>query len=349
MHIRGYAMVAQGAPLAPFEYAAQPGRGQALIEVAGCGVCHTDIGFLDDGVPTRHPLPLVLGHEVSGRVVEAGEDALHLVGHDVVVPAVIPCGACPLCARGRGAICRAQVFPGNDVHGGFASHLVVPARGLVPVAAEGADLARLSVVADAVSTAYQAVVRSGLREGDLAVFVGAGGVGGFGVQIAAALGARAIAIDVAPERLALLRDHGAEWTLDARDRRPSDLKREVRALAKEAGLPATEWKVFETSGTAAGQETAFALLTFGAYLGVVGYHPGDVTVRLSNLMAFDARVEGNWGCLPQRYPEVLDLIHAGRVVLDPFVETYPLSQVNDVLERLRAGRQQRRPILLPDF
>ncbi len=165
---------------------------QALVSVAGCGVCHTDLGFLYDGVRTRHALPLTLGRS--------------LVGSAVVVPAVIPCGECPACRAGRGAICPRQFFPGNDDHGGFASHVVVPARGLCPVdeqalAASGIDLATLSVIADAVTTPYQAILNAGLSAGQLAIFIGIGWVGGFGVQIARHMGAHVVAIDVDPVRL----------------------------------------------------------------------------------------------------------------------------------------------------
>lgn len=349
MQVTGWAMEARGAPLAPLTWEATPGPGEALVEVAGCGVCHTDLSFLDDGVPVRHALPLVLGHEVAGRVVAEGPGGRDLEGRSVVVPAVIPCGACPSCARGRGSICRRQVFPGNDVHGGFATHVLVPARGLVPVDLAFGDpaLRRLAVVADAVSTAWEAVRRAGVGPGDFAVFVGAGGVGGFGVQVARALGARVLALDVDPERLALVAAHGAEWTLDVRDRSPADLKRAVRGLAKEAGLAPEGWRLFETSGTRAGQEAAFALLGPGAHLGVVGFHPGDATVRLSNLMAFDARAEGVWGCPPEQYPAVLDLVTTGRLDLAPFVEEHPLDQVNAVLDRLRGKALRRRPILVP--
>ena len=124
MQVSGYAMRGKEEPLERLDYDAEVGAGQALVEVCGCGVCHTDIGFLE-GVPTRHELPLVLGHEVSGRVLEVGEGApASLVGRSVIVPAVLPCGECAMCAKGRGEICKKQVFPGNDVHGGFATHLV---------------------------------------------------------------------------------------------------------------------------------------------------------------------------------------------------------------------------------
>jgi len=351
--IKGWEMTAVGAPLTPSARKMESlANGQAVIEVLGCGVCHTDLGFLDDGVPTRHALPLVLGHEVVGRVVAHANSGSELIGCTVLVPAVMPCGDCAQCERDRGDICPLQVFPGNDDHGGFASHLVVPARGLCPVPRDRFDAdgeKRLAVIADAVSTAYAAIRKSGLSEGDFAVFVGAGGVGGFGAQIAHALGARVLAIDVDDERLALIAEHGASWTLNARDRTSKDLKKQVRSLAKEQALPAAGWKIFETSGTATGQETAFSLLTFGAALGVVGYHPGDVKVRLSNLMAFAARAEGTWGCPPRLFPEILELVCDEKVVLEPFVEMHPMARINEVFEALRNHQLKKRPILVPDF
>jgi 6-hydroxycyclohex-1-ene-1-carbonyl-CoA dehydrogenase len=78
-----------------------PTDDQVLVRVAGCGVCHTDIGFWKDGVPTKKGTPITLGHEVSGTVVEAGPSFGSLIGHEVIVPAVIPCGACALCRQGR--------------------------------------------------------------------------------------------------------------------------------------------------------------------------------------------------------------------------------------------------------
>jgi 6-hydroxycyclohex-1-ene-1-carbonyl-CoA dehydrogenase len=333
-----------------------PGPGEVLIEVAGCGVCHTDLGFFYEGVPTRHPFPLTLGHEIAGRVVEAGDGADAWLGADVIVPAVMPCGQCPACKEGRGPICPKQIFPGNDVHGGFATHVRVPAHGLcrVPdltdgsVNPSGVDLPTLSVMADAVTTAYQSILRSDLGEGDLAVFVGAGGVGGFGIQIAAALGAVPVAIDVDPSRLEQMGQHGAVLTLNAAETDFKELKKQVKGLGKEHKIPSWHRKIFETSGTAAGQTTAFGLLEHGGYLSLVGFTPEKVNVRLSNLMAFDAKAEGNWGCLPEYYPAVLDLILKGKVVLGPFAEHHPLAEINQIFEDLRDHKIHKRVVLIPE-
>ena len=324
-----------------------------LVEVAGCGVCHTDLGFLYDGVRTRKQLPLTLGHEISGRVVHAGPDAEHLLGKAVVVPAVIPCGSCDPCRRGRGAICQRQFFPGNDDHGGFATHVQVPGRGLCVVedetlAASGIDLASLSVIADAVTTPFQAIVNAGLRSGDVAVFIGVGGVGAFGVQIASAMGAHVVAIDVAQERLDLIAQHGAELqivsTPDARS-----IKQELRGWVKDQGYPTTGWKIFETSGNPAGQRLAYSLLGYDAHLAIVGYTREKIEVRLSNLMAFDATARGTWGCLPEFYPEVVELVLSGAVKLTDFVQRFPMSEINQVFAALHAHELSVRPILIPDF
>ena len=150
-----YRMVQPEKPLERLEQPAPvPGKGEVLVEVAGCGVCHTDLSFYSGKVRTNRPPPLVLGHEVAGTVVESGEGFEDLLGQAVVVPAVLPCGECALCRGGRANACRAQKMPGNDMDGGFASHLCVPGRSVVRVGnpVPGHELWQLAVVADAVTT-----------------------------------------------------------------------------------------------------------------------------------------------------------------------------------------------------
>lgn len=333
-----------------------PGPGDVIVKVAACGVCHTDLGFFYDGVPTRHAFPLTLGHEISGTVVEASADVAEWLGVSVVVPAVIPCGTCPACQAGRGQICPKQVFPGNDVHGGFGTHVRVPARGLcrVPdlsnpqINVAGLSLDALAVVADAVSTPYAALVRAQLAPGDLAIWVGVGGVGGFGVQIAAALGASVVAIDVNDERLTHMTQYGASLTLNSGTTDAKAIRKRIREFADAQKIPSWRMKIFEASGHPAGQALAFGLLSHGALLSVVGYTPKPVELRLSNLMAFDAVAMGNWGCLPELYPAVVDLALAGRIALEPFVDRRPLSSINEVFTELHHGSARGRIALIPE-
>jgi len=245
-------------------------------------------------------------------------------------------------------------MPGNDIHGGFATHVVVPARGLCEVderrlAAVGIDLADLSVIADAVTTPYQAVIQAGVTDGDLVIVNGVGGVGGYAAQIAAAFGATVVAIDVNDEKLTAVKEQGAALTLNAREMTPRELKAKIQTFTKERGLRPTEWIIFECSGTRAGQETAFGLLNHGGTLAVVGFTMDKVEIRLSNLMAFHARALGNWGCPPELYPKALELVLSGRVKVTPFVEKHPLSEINKIFEAAHAGMLKRRAVLIPDY
>ena len=328
------------------------GPQEVVVEVAGCGVCHTDLGFFYGGVRVNHELPLALGHEISGRVVAAGSGVEAWLGKAVIIPAVIPCGLCELCTTGHGTICRRQQMPGNDIQGGFATHICVPAHCLCAVdeqrlAATGLALADLSVVADAVTTPYQAVVQAGVQAGDFAVVVGVGGVGGYAVQIARALGATVVALDVDQAKLDQIAQHGAAQSFNVRNLTGRELKKAIQAFAKQQGLPDTQWKIFECSGTAAGQDTAYGLLNHGATLSVVGFTMDKIELRLSNLMAFHARALGNWGCLAELYPQALDLVLDGKVALTPFVERHPLNEINEVFAAAQAHKLLGRAILVP--
>ncbi len=329
-----------------------PPAGEMTVEVAGCGVCHTDISFHYHGVKTRGALPLTLGHEISGTVVSVGDRVDHdLVGRPVLIPAVLPCGECVLCRAGYRRICRAQIMPGNDRHGGFATHVVVPARyvcTIPPEVLEKQELWELSIVADAITTPFQAVRRAGLSAEDLAIFIGVGGIGIHGVQIAKAIGAKVIALDVDAGKLEVTSAHGADAAIDVSG---LDLKTIRSTLKEEVGRldgPKALWKIFETSGTKAGQETAFSLLGFGATLSVIGFTMDRLEVRLSNLMAFDAIVQGNWGCDPELYPEVLRWIAAGKIAVRPFVERHGLDEINPVFDDAHQGKLAKRAVLVPD-
>ena len=137
-------------------------------------------------------------------------------------------------------------------------------------------------------------------------------------------------------------------TLNAAEQDFKTIRGAIRALGKERDIPTWHRKIFETSGSAAGQTTAFGLLEHGGYLSVVGFTAEKVKIRLSNLMAFDATAEGNWGCLPEHFPAVLDMVLAGKVVVPPFVEHRPLSTINETFEDLRAHRTNKRVVLIPE-
>ena len=126
-----------------------------------------------------------------------------------------------------------------------------------------------------------------------------------------------------------------------------ELRKAVSGFVKEQGRRRTEWKIFETSGTAAGQKTAFGLMTYGANLSVVGFTMDTLELRLSNLMAFHATARGSWGCLPKYYPDVVKLVLSGKVKIGPFSKCFPLDEINEVFEMVHNRKIQERPIMTP--
>jgi len=328
--------------------------GEVLVEIAGCGVCHTDLGYFYYGVPTVNKPPLTLGHEISGRVV-AGEESW--IGKEIIVPAVMPCNDCPICTAGRGNRCLAQKMPGNSlgIYGGFSSHIPVPAADLCVVHKEDRGdmpLEWLAVVADAVTTPYQAVTRADVRPGDLVVVVGAaGGVGIYVVQMAKAFGAgTVIGVDLNQEKLERSLQYGADFIINSSGKSAKDVRNEFRALCKEHGIPYNySWKVFEVTGAKGGQEISLALLSFVGRLIWVGFSTDVNEYSLSRLMAFDAEIIGTWGCLPKHYPAALQMVLDGRVQIAPFVETRPMSTIRETFEEAHAGKLAKRVVLTPDF
>ncbi len=327
------------------------GPGEVLVEVEGCGVCHTDLGFFYDGVPTVNKPPLTLGHEISGTVV-AGDGGW--IGKEVLIPAVMPCRQCQLCKTGRGNRCLKQKMPGNSlgIYGGFSSHIPVPSIDLCEIKDRGdIPLAHLAVVADAATTPFQAARRADLRPGDNVLVIGVGGVGQYMVQESKALGAKTvIAVDIDQARLENILDHGADFIINALDKGPRDLSNEFKEIRKKNGLPGFGWKIFEVTGTKPGQEIALNLLSFTGKLMIVGFGLQKVEYSISRLMAFDAEIIGTWGCLPEYYPMVLDMVLSGKIALEPYVQTRPMSSIEEVFEEIHSrGAPEKRVVLVPDF
>lgn len=327
-------------------------EGEVLVEVAGCGVCHTDLGYFYDGVPTIVKPPLALGHEIAGVVV-AGDS--EWIGKEVIIPAVMPCRKCALCKAGRGNRCLAQKMPGNSIgiYGGFASHIPVPSIDLCPVPdRKGYALEQLSVIADAVTTPYQAAKRADLQQGDNVIVIGAtGGVGLYMAQTAKAFGAKTV-IGIARSAAKLKRalDYGCDFTISTVDKDNKTVVGEWRSICKANSLPNTGWKIFEVTGTKAGQDLALDLVSYVGKLMIVGFGMAKSEFMFSKLMAFDAHIIGTWGCLPEYYPIVLDMVLSKKIIIDPFVEVRPMSSIAATFEEIhKAGSPEKRVVLKPDF
>jgi 6-hydroxycyclohex-1-ene-1-carbonyl-CoA dehydrogenase len=326
--------------------------GEVLVEVAGCGVCHTDLSYFYHGVPTVTKPPLTLGHEISGTVIAGAEK---MIGKEVIIPAVMPCNNCPICAMGRGNRCLSQKMPGNSLGnmGGFASHIVVPSADLCVISdRKGMPLANLAVIADAITTPYQAATRADIKPGDLTMVIGTtGGVGVYMTQMLSAMGAKAvIGMGRNAEKLERSKKYGATHVIDIKDKSAKDVRQEFRDLCKANGLPSNYgWKIFECTGTAPGQEIGLELLSFVGKLIVVGFGTAVNQYSISRLMAFDADILGSWGCLPKYYPVVLDMVLSGKIALEPLVEVRKMSTIEETFKEADAGKLAKRVVLTPDF
>ncbi len=330
----------------------QLGPGEVLVEVAGCGVCHTDLGYFYDGVPTVSKPPLTLGHEIAGTVVDGDESWM---GKEVIIPAVMPCRKCLLCKTGLGNRCLDQMMPGNSLglYGGFSSHIPVPSIDLCEVKARGdLPLAHLAVVADAGTTPYQAAKRADLQPGDNVVVVGiTGGVGQYMGQIAKALGAKTV-VGIArnQEKLDRALKYGADFVINSTDKDARAISKEFKGMCKGNGLPNFGWKIFEITGVKPGQEIALSLLSFTGKLVVVGFGLAKTEYAIGRLMAFNADILGTWGCLPEYYPIVMDMVLSNKIDIGPFVETRPMSSIVETFEEVhKAGSPAKRIVLTPDF
>jgi 6-hydroxycyclohex-1-ene-1-carbonyl-CoA dehydrogenase len=326
-------------------------EGEVLVEIAGCGVCHTDLGFFYDGVPNVNKPPLTLGHEISGTVV-AGDEAW--LGKEVIIPAVMPCRKCYLCKTGRGNRCLDQKMPGNSlgIYGGFSSHIPVPSVDLCEIKNRGdIPLSHFAVIADAATTPYQAAKRADLQPGDNVIVIGiTGGVGQYMGQIAKALGAQTV-IGIArnKEKLERALNFGADFVINSTDKDARAVSKEFRGLCKENGLPNYGWKIFEVTGTRPGQEMALTLLSFTGKLIVVGFGLAKVEYSIGRLMAFDAEIIGTWGCLPEYYPIVLNMVLEGKINIDNFVETRPMNTIAETFAEAHRTPPIKRIVLTPDF
>ena len=310
----------------------EPRDGEVVLRVAACGLCHTDLHYLDHGVPTFKDPPIILGHEAAGTVERLGPGVSGLArGDRVLAPSVWACGRCRYCRAGRENLCVDLVMPGNHTQGAFAEYVVVPGKELVRLPLD-LPLERACVIADPVSTPYHAVKQRGqVHAGDVVAVVGCGGVGLNVVQCATLAGATVIAVDLNDSRLALAKRLGASHTINPATTERVD--KEVRKLT-DGGVDVA----FEVIGNPKTIDLAFSLLRKGGRLVVIGFSREPVSINVAKLMFYELELVGSLGCGAGLYPEIVGLVASGRIDLEPIVSgTFPLDRINEGFDRLRRG------------
>jgi 6-hydroxycyclohex-1-ene-1-carbonyl-CoA dehydrogenase len=310
----------------------EPAPGQVLIKTAACGVCHTDLHYIDHGVPTFKKPPLILGHEPSGTIAGLGQDVSGFKeGDKVLAPAVLTCGNCEFCRTGRENICAAMVMFGNNIDGAYAEYFLAPAKDIFHLP-DDIPLQEGSIIADAISTPFHAIKnRAQVMPGDTVVVLGCGGVGINLVQIAAAVGGSVIAVDISPEKLEWAKKLGADITIN-----PSDDEKWTKSVKKLTGGGADI--AIEAIGNPSTIETAFNTLRSGGRLVVLGYTHKDISLNAGKIMFREMEIVGSLGCRPVDYPKLIELCRLGKIKVKELVTgRFPLDKINDTFDILRKG------------
>ena len=285
----------------------EPGKGEILVKVAACGLCHTDLSYIDYGVPTFKKPPLILGHEVSGTVAALGPNVNGWnEGDRVLLPAVYGCGKCAMCRTGRENVCEQMIMFGNNVDGGYAEFVLAPAKEIVSLPEE-IPLIEGSIIADAITTPYHAVINQGrVKPGDSVVVFGCGGVGINIVQMATAVGAQVVAVDVMDNKLEWAKKLGAQATVNA-----NNVERVDKEVRKLTGGGADVG--FEAIGNPIVQEQTFASLRNGGRFVMVGYSPKPMSLNAGRVMYREMEIVGSLGCRVADYPRVVELARQGKI------------------------------------
>jgi succinate semialdehyde reductase (NADPH) len=339
----------------------EPLSGEVLVKVAACGVCHSDLHIQDGSIP--FPMPVVIGHEISGTVVGVGPGVDDLsVGDRVVGAFIMPCGACPACRAGREQLCE-PFFEHNRQHGtlydghtrlfdssgapiwmysmgGLSELAVVPAHALATVP-DGLPLTDSAIVGCALMTAYAATVDSGrLEPGQDVAVLGAGGVGLSIIQMARALDAgHIVAVDLDDSKLALARKLGATDVVNAR---ATDAVAGVREATDGRGPDV----VFEAIGSPATFRQASQMVADGGRCVMIGIAGPGVTgeVEITRLVRRKLQVIGSLGGRPRHdMAAVMELARAGaldlpgsiggRFTLETAAEAYGLLAAGKITGR----------------
>jgi propanol-preferring alcohol dehydrogenase len=317
----------------------QPGAQEVLIEVEACGVCHSDLHVADGDWPQLVPItkmPLILGHEIAGRVVEKGASVGHLeVGDRVGVPWVYwTCGECDFCREGSENLCVKQKITGVTVDGGYAEFVKAPASHATKIP-EGLSAIDAAPLFCAGVTVYRALKRAKIQPGQRLAIFGIGGLGHLAVQIGLGMGAIVTAIDVSDEKLAHAKSLGASSTLNGSN------VNVVRELRRAGGAHV----VLVTSAAKKAYDTAFPCVRPTGMLLVVGLPSESLCFAPIMMAATEVRIQASSVGTRQDLQEVLAMGAAGKVRCQTV--TRPLAQINEAMEQLRQGQVSGRLVFVP--
>jgi propanol-preferring alcohol dehydrogenase len=315
-----------------------PGRGELLIKVTACGVCHSDLHAIDGDWTPPPVLPLIPGHEVAGTVAGFGPDVQGVsLGDEVGVPWMYSsCGQCEFCLAGMETICRQGEATGYTKPGGYAEYMIAPAAyvGRLP---SGTDPYAMAPILCAGVTTYRGLKRTGARPGQWVVISGIGGLGHIAVQYARAMGLRVAAVDVSADKLSLATALGAELAVNAAETDPVATIQQTIGGAHAAVVTAVATRAFE--------QAILMLRPAGTvtYIGLPGGTSDEIRASISAIVNGELTVRGSNVGTRQDLNEAVAFAANGLVKAK--IRIAELSEINAVLDDMRHGKITGRVVL----
>ncbi len=305
---------------------------EVLVRVKACGICGTDLKTCSGGKKEGTKVPLIMGHEIAGEVVELGAEVTDIrIGDRGVVHFYLTCGKCAFCLSNRETVCAHPLGRfGFNVDGGFAEYLAAPARNFIPIP-QSLTFTQACIICDAISTTYRALNKAAIQPGDYVLVMGLGGLGIHGIQIAKALGANVIGVDINPAKLELAKQLGVEHVL--KFEADSSFVEGVRKRADGNPISA----ILETVSIPATVEADLKLLGPAGKLVLAGYTSVPLSIPPYALVLHELSIYGSRASSRDDVRAVISLLEKG-VVVPVVSKTYPLEEVNHALEELRLGR-----------
>ncbi|MDC5697984.1 alcohol dehydrogenase AdhP [Intrasporangium calvum] len=312
-----------------------PGPGQALVKLVTSGVCHTDLHAAEGDWPVKPAPPFIPGHEGVGEVVALGDGVTNLSIGQLVGNAWLftACGECEYCNTGWETLCESQQNGGYSVDGSFGQYMLVDAR-YAAIIPEGSDPVEVAPILCAGVTVYKGLKMTETKPGQWVVISGIGGLGHVAVQYARAMGMRVAAVDIADDKLALAKQHGAEVTVNALHGDPAE------AIVAQTG-GAHGVLVTAVHPSAFGQ--AIGMTRRGGTIVFNGLPAGDFPAPIFDIVLKGLTVRGSIVGTRQDMAEALDFYARG--LIHPTVATRELGDINAVFDEMKHGKIDGRVVI----
>jgi len=314
-----------------------------LVKVKAAGICHSDAHYRAGISPVR-PLPMTLGHEISGVVEQVGETVAGLQpGDRVCLHYMVTCGKCKYCNMGSEQFCESGSMIGKYQPGGYAEYICLPARSVFKLPEE-IPFEQAAIMMCSSATSYHALRKTRLNAGETLAVFGVGGLGMSAVQLAYAMGAlRVFGVDINPGKLALAEQYGAVPINAGQVEAVEEIKRQTQGKGVDValeliGLPVTMRQAIDCVGV------------FGR-IALVGINEKTIEIDpYAELLGREAEIIGVSDHLASEIPILIGFVRFGKLDLSKVIShTIPLEgdAINESLDQLDAYTLPGRVVITP--